>query len=49
MIEIVQAPAKTTSKGIKLFIAGGITNCKNWQNELIEKLLKEQRINFYRI
>lgn len=44
MFEIIQAPAETTSKGIKLFIAGGIRNCPKWQDELIEKLLKEQRI-----
>ena len=44
MFEIVQAPAETTSKGIKLFIAGGIRNCPNWQNELISKLIEDQRI-----
>ena len=44
MFEIVQAPATTTSKGIKLFIAGGIRNCPPWQNELIEKLQKDERI-----
>lgn len=44
MIELIQAPSETTSKGIKLFLAGGIRNCPKWQDELIEKLLKEQRI-----
>ena len=44
MFEIVQAPAETTSKGIKLFIAGGIRNCPNWQNELIKRLFEDERI-----
>ena len=44
MFEIVQAPAETTSKGIKLFIAGGIRNCPNWKNELIKRLFEDERI-----
>jgi hypothetical protein len=44
MIEIIQAPNITESKGIKLFLAGGIRNCPKWQDELIEKLTNEQRI-----
>jgi hypothetical protein len=44
MIEIIQAPAETISKGIKLFIAGGIRNCPNWQNILIDRLSNEQQI-----
>ena len=44
MFEIVQAPEKTISKGIRLFIAGGISNCPPWQTELIERLKNEKRI-----
>jgi hypothetical protein len=44
MIEIVQAPSETVSKGIKLFIAGGIRNCPQWQNLLIDKLQNEEEI-----
>jgi len=44
MFEIVQAPAETTSEGIRLFIAGGIRNCPQWQNILIERLQNDERI-----
>jgi hypothetical protein len=44
MIEIIRAPSETTSEGIKLFIAGGIRNCPQWQNLLIEKLQNEEEI-----
>jgi len=44
MFEIVQSPGETTSKGIRLFIAGGISNCPQWQNELIERLQNDERI-----
>lgn len=44
MFEIVQAPAETKSKGIRLFIAGGIRNCPPWQDLLIEKLQNDERL-----
>lgn len=44
MFEIVQAPAETKSKGIRLFIAGGIRNCPPWQDILIDRLQKDERI-----
>jgi len=42
--EIVEAPKVPKSKGIQIFIAGGISNCPYWQSALIEKLQKDQRI-----
>lgn len=45
MIEIVQAPNnESTIDGIKLFIAGGISNCVNWQNDLCDRLVNDQRL-----
>ena len=29
-----------SEKDICVFLAGGITNCPNWQNEVIEELFK---------
>lgn len=48
MIEIVQAPNETTStEGVKLFLAGGISNCPQWQKEISERLLNEQSLKDY--
>ena len=51
MIEIVQAPNKKPlenfNDNIKLFIAGGISNCPNWQNDLITKLTTEPLLKKY--
>ncbi len=33
-----EAITKEEGNGIKLFLAGGITNCPDWQTELIERL-----------
>lgn len=44
MIEIVQAPNIETVDGIKLFIAGGISNCPKWQDELTDRLLIDEKI-----
>jgi hypothetical protein len=45
MIEIVQSPNETTNqKGIRLFLAGGISNCPNWQDIIIEKLKNDERL-----
>ena len=44
MIELVQSPDDSKRKGIKLFIAGGISNCPPWQNILIEKLSNEPKL-----
>jgi hypothetical protein len=48
MFEIVQAPNETTSQGIELFLAGGISNCPNWQNEIVEKLINDPRFDEYK-
>ena len=44
MINVIQSPNETPTKGIKVFLAGGISNCPHWQNEIIEKLKNEQKI-----
>ena len=44
MIEIIQAPNIETVDGIRLFIAGGISNCPNWQDELTDRLLVDKKI-----
>jgi len=44
MIEIVQAPNYSKLKGIELFLAGGISNCPNWQLELSEKIRNDQTL-----
>ena len=45
MIEIIQAPNQsTTFEGLKLFLAGGISNCENWQNILCERIVNEPRL-----
>ena len=38
MAQIITAPSIEKPKFISLFLAGGITNCKNWQNEVIKEL-----------
>jgi len=42
MLEIVEAPneSKHNYRRLKLFLAGGITNCPDWQKIIIEKLQK---------
>ena len=46
MLEIVEAPNEPKEKNkIKLFLAGGITNCPNWQKEIIDRL--EYTVNVY--
>jgi len=37
----VEAPKEVKAKGKKLFLAGGITNCPDWQAMLIESLKDE--------
>lgn len=45
MIKIVQSPDNENSNdGVKLFIAGGISNCVNWQNELCYRLVNDKRL-----
>lgn len=43
MLEIIEAPntLKEDNNKIKLFLAGGITNCPNWQLDIIN-MLKDQ-------
>jgi hypothetical protein len=39
MLEIIEAVNESKENNqIKLFLAGGITNCPDWQKEIIEKL-----------
>jgi len=48
MFEIIQAPSGATSKGIKIFLAGGISNCPNWQVDIINHLIKDHRFDKYK-
>jgi hypothetical protein len=42
MIQFVTAPNEIKyQKVIKLFLAGGISNCPPWQNEIIERLFND--------
>jgi hypothetical protein len=44
MLEIIEAPNKPQEENeLKLFLAGGITNCPDWQAELIEKMKAEKK------
>ncbi len=38
MINVFEAVTKERGNGFRIFLAGGITNCPDWQTELIEKL-----------
>lgn len=42
MIEFVTFPDESISKSpLKLFLAGGITNCENWQSEILKKFVED--------
>ena len=51
MALIIEAPNEVYSlknkNNIKIFLAGGITNCRDWQFELIEKLKDIRGITLY--
>ena len=38
MIKIIECPNVGENADYNLFLAGGITNCPDWQSELIKKL-----------
>lgn len=38
MINVFEAITKEHGNGFRIFLAGGITNCPDWQTELIKKL-----------
>lgn len=44
MIEIVQAPKDTKLNGITIFLAGGISNCPNWQAKISNKIEYNQTL-----
>ena len=41
MSQIITAPSIEKPKYISLFLAGGITNCKEWQKVVIKELESE--------
>lgn len=51
MALIIEAPNEIysiqNSKNIKLFLAGGITNCPDWQNEIIEAIKSRNILTIY--
>lgn len=49
MIEIVQAPNEAKTKGIKIFLAGGISQCPKWQDEIVKRLRNESRLDEFDI
>lgn len=38
MSQVITAPSTEKPKHISVFLAGGITNCKEWQKEVTEEL-----------
>ena len=38
MSQIITAPDKSEAEFISVFLAGGITNCENWQDKVIKEL-----------
>ena len=42
MVQIITAPSIELPKFKSVFLAGGITNCKEWQKEVIENLKYEE-------
>ena len=38
MIKVFEATTKEEGMGIRIFLAGGITNCPDWQTDIIAKL-----------
>lgn len=46
-MQLIIAPDNTTAKYPSVFLAGGITNCPEWQNELIAMLDDAMEITIY--
>ncbi len=40
-MNVIEAPNNNTKGNIKIFLAGGISNCPDWQSIIIEKLNNE--------
>ena len=40
--QIITAPNDEMNRYIPVFLAGGITNCKDWQSKVIEELIDEK-------
>lgn len=38
MSQIITAPDKSEAEFVSVFLAGGITNCENWQDKVIKEL-----------
>ncbi len=41
MSQIITAPDKSEAKFVSVFLAGGITNCENWQDKVMKELAFE--------
>lgn len=46
-MQIITAPDNTAAKHPSIFLAGGITNCPEWQNELIGMLGNAMEVTVY--
>ena len=40
-VEVITSPDYSMGRFTSVFLGGGITNCKDWQSEVIEKLIDE--------
>ena len=51
MVLIIEAPNEVYSiknnNNFKLFLAGGITNCELWQNDIIKLLKDKEELTIY--
>jgi len=48
MAIIIESPGQLLNdKGVKIFLAGGIANCPDWQSEIIELLKDEENVILY--
>jgi hypothetical protein len=43
MITVIEAPNKDNVDGFKVFLAGGITNCPEWQISIINKIKEKEK------
>lgn len=45
MVQVITAPSNQKAKFISVFLAGGITNCKEWQKEVINEISSYENNN----
>jgi hypothetical protein len=45
-MQYIECPSEEEPKNISIFLAGGITNCPDWQSEVVERL-KDRNITIF--